>query len=169
MGAFDQVKGAVEQAVDKLNPLGGGNQEEQRAEQEAERSSERQAAPAPAADSEEVRVQRAEEELQIGKTEREAGSVGACKTVGTETVQQQVPLQREEVHVERVPVDADSTATIGAEEVRVPVHEEEAVVSKRPVAKEEVRIHKDTHTDTETVSAGLRKEKLDIEGEPSSS
>jgi uncharacterized protein (TIGR02271 family) len=52
---------------------------------------------------------------------------------------------------------------IGEDEVVVPVTEEEIVVEKRPVVKEEVRIKKDVVEDTEVVEEDVRREEIDIE------
>jgi uncharacterized protein (TIGR02271 family) len=66
--------------------------------------------------------------------------------------------------VERVPVEGEaSEAEIGEDEVVVPVIEEEVVVEKRPVAKEEVRIRKDVVSDTETVEEDVRREEVEVE------
>ncbi len=113
----------------------------------------------------EVRVQRAEEELRAGTREREAGSVSVRKRVRTEREQVRVPKRREEVHVERVPVEGReaSEAEIGEEEIFVPVTEEEVVVEKRPVVKEEVRLRKDVVQDEEIVEGDVRKEEIDID------
>ncbi len=112
----------------------------------------------------ELRVQRTEEELRAGTREREAGEVGVRKTVRTERERMEVPTRREEVTVDRVPVDSEtSEADIGEEEIRVPVTEEEAVVEKRPVAKEEVRIRKDVVEDTETVEEDVRREEVEVD------
>ena len=114
----------------------------------------------------ELRVQRTEEELMAGTREREAGEVGVRKTVRTERERMEVPTRREEVTVDRVPVDSEtSEADIGDEEIRVPVTEEEVVVEKRPVAKEEVRIRKDVVEDTEVVEEDVRREEIDIDDE----
>jgi uncharacterized protein (TIGR02271 family) len=77
-----------------------------------------------------------------------------------------VPKRREEIHVDRVPVDSETSETeIGDDEVRVPVTEEEVVVEKRPVAKEEVRIRKDTVEDTEVVEEDVRREEIEVDDE----
>ena len=96
-------------------------------------------------DRDELRVQRTEEELAAGTREVEAGAMRVRKRVRTDRESIEVPTRREEVSVERVPVSSGeaSEAEIGEDEVVVPVTEEEVVVSKRPVAKEEVRIKKD--------------------------
>jgi len=57
------------------------------------------------------------------------------------------------------------TPEIGEDEVMVPVTEEEVVVSKRPVAKEEVRIRKNVVEDTEVVEEDVRREEIDVEDE----
>jgi uncharacterized protein (TIGR02271 family) len=112
----------------------------------------------------ELRVQRSEEELRAGTREREAGEVGVQKTVRTERERLEVPTRREEVTVDRVPVEGEaSEAQIGDDEVRVPVTEEEVVVEKRPVAKEEVRIRKDVVEDTQVVEEDVRKEEVDVD------
>jgi uncharacterized protein (TIGR02271 family) len=95
-------------------------------------------------DDDELRVQRTEEELRAGTREREAGGMYVRKRVRTDREQVRVPTRREEVSVERVPVNEERTgAEIGDDEVSVPVVEEEAVVDKQAVVKEEVRIRKE--------------------------
>ena len=115
-------------------------------------------------DEDELRVQRTEEELRAGTREREAGAVNVRKRVRTDREQMEVPTRREEVSVERVPVEGEATeAEIGDDEVRVPLTEEEVVVEKRPVAKEEVRIRKDVVEDTEVVEEDVRREEVEVE------
>ena len=115
-------------------------------------------------DEDELRVQRSEEELRAGTREREAGALNVRKRVVSERQQMEVPTRREEVTVERVPVEGEaSEADMGDDEVRVPVTEEEVVVEKRPVAKEEVRIRKDVVEDTEVVEEDVRKEEVDVD------
>ncbi|MDQ5828118.1 MAG: PRC and DUF2382 domain-containing protein [Chloroflexota bacterium] len=118
-----------------------------------------------ATDEDELRVQRSEEELRAGTREREAGALNVRKRVVTERQQIEVPTRREEVTVDRVPVEGEEAteAQIGDDEVRVPVTEEEVVVEKRPVAKEEVRIRKDVVEDTEVVEEDVRKEEVDVD------
>jgi uncharacterized protein (TIGR02271 family) len=116
----------------------------------------------PAAEGE-IRVQRSEEELVAGTREREAGAMRIRKRVRTTRERVEVPVRREEVRVERVPVSEETTgAEIGEEEVVVPVTETEVVVSKRPVVKEEIRIHKDVVEGTEVVEEEVRREEIDV-------
>ena len=115
-------------------------------------------------DEDELRVQRSEEELRAGVREREAGQVNVRKRVRTERERIAVPKRREEVSVDRVPVDREgSEAEIGDDEVSVPVTEEEVVVDKKPVVKEEVRVRKDVAQDEEVVEEDVRKEEVDVD------
>ncbi len=116
-------------------------------------------------DEDELRVQRVEEELRAGTREREAGGVHVRKRVRTEREQLRVPKRREEVHVERVPVEGReaSEAEIGEDEVFMPVTEEEVVVEKRPEVKEEIRVRKDVVQDEELVEEDVRREEVDID------
>ena len=114
----------------------------------------------------ELRVQRTEEELRAGTRERQAGEVGVRKTVRTDRERIEVPTRHEEVTVDRVPVEGEATeAEIGEDEVSVPLTEEEVVVEKRPVAKEEVRIRKEVVEDTEVVEEDVRREEVEIDDE----
>jgi uncharacterized protein (TIGR02271 family) len=117
-------------------------------------------------DEDEVRVQRTEEELVAGIRQREAGSIRVRKRVRTDREHIEVPTRHEEVTVERVPVEGEaSEAQIGDEEVVVPVTEEEVVVHKRPVLKEEVRVRKDVVEETEVVEEDVRREEVEVEDE----
>jgi len=117
-------------------------------------------------DEDELRVQRTEEELAAGTRVREAGQLKVRKRVRTDREHIEVPTRHEEVSVERVPVEGEaSEAEIGEEEVVVPVTEEEVVVGKRPVVKEEVRIRKDVVEETEVVEEDVRREEIEVEEE----
>jgi uncharacterized protein (TIGR02271 family) len=118
----------------------------------------------------EIRVRRSEEELRVDTTRREAGALRVRKRVRTELESVEVPVRREEVYVERVPVSREASAEIkigedeiGEDEIVVPVIEEEVVVEKRPVVKEEVRIRKDVVEDTEVVEEDVRREEIDVD------
>jgi uncharacterized protein (TIGR02271 family) len=114
---------------------------------------------------------RSEEELRVGTTKHERGRARLRKYVVTEEVQQTVPVQREEVRIEREPItDANVDRAldgpeISEEEHEVVLHEEEPVVEKRVVPKERVRMGKDTHTDEAQVSDEVRKERIEADGD----
>jgi len=115
-------------------------------------------------DEDELRVQRTDEELVAGTREREAGRMNVRKRVRTDREQVRVPIKREEVNVERVPVNEERTgAEIGEDEVSMPVVEEEAVVGKQSVVKEEIRVRKDVVQDEEVVEEDVRKEEVDVD------
>src|SRR5215212_7500478 len=116
-------------------------------------------------DEDELRVQRTEEELRAGTREREAGGLNVRKRVRTEREQLRVPKRREEVHVDRVPVEGReaSEAEIGEDEVYMPVTEEEVVVEKRPEVKEEIRVRKDVSQEEEVVEEDVRREEVEID------
>ncbi|HEX7243755.1 MAG TPA: DUF2382 domain-containing protein [Longimicrobiaceae bacterium] len=114
----------------------------------------------------EARVTRSEEELAVGKRQVEAGEVELRKRVETEHVSQSVPVTHEEVTVERRPITGDALHTgarIEGDEIRVPIMEEEVVVEKRVVPKEELVVRKQQVTETERVEADLRKERVDVD------
>jgi uncharacterized protein (TIGR02271 family) len=110
---------------------------------------------------------RSEEELRVGTARRERGRARLRKYVVTEQVQQTVPVQREEVRVEREPItdaNADralSGPEISEEEHEVVLHEEEPVVEKRTVPKERVRMDKEAVTEEAQVSEEVRKEQIE--------
>jgi uncharacterized protein (TIGR02271 family) len=114
---------------------------------------------------------RSEEEVTVGKTQREAGRVRLRKYVVTEEVQQTVPVQHEEVRVEREPItegnvdEALDGPAISDEEHEIVLHEEQPVVQKQVVPKERVRLDKDTVTEEQTVSDEVRKERIDVDGD----
>src|ERR671911_1692466 len=108
-------------------------------------------------DEDELRVRRSEEELLAGTREREAGSVKVRKRVRTDRERLEVPTRREEASVERVPVSGEaSEAQIGADEISVPVVEDEVVVQKKPVVKEEIRVRKDVVHERQIVEEDVR-------------
>jgi len=110
---------------------------------------------------------RSEEELQVGKAQRERGRARLKKHVVTENVTQTVPVQREEVRIEREPItdsnvdQATSGGDITDEEHEIVLHEEEVVTEKRVVPKERVQLSKDTVTEEQQVSEEIRKEQIE--------
>jgi uncharacterized protein (TIGR02271 family) len=112
---------------------------------------------------------RSEEELQVGTQTRERGRARLRKYVTTETQQVTVPVQREQVRVEREPItDANLDAATGGpaiseEEHEVTLHEETPVVEKRAVPKERVRLDTETVTEERQVSEEVRKEQIKVD------
>jgi len=108
---------------------------------------------------------RAEEELKIGKREVSAGEAKVSKHVETEHVSQPVTKRREEVVIERRPVEAGARgdASISEDEIRVPLMEEEVIVEKRPVVKEELVVGKRIVEERDTVEADVKREEFDVD------
>jgi len=112
------------------------------------------------------RITRAEEELRVGTRQVQAGEVVVGKHVETERVTTPVQRRVEHVRIERRPVnDATGTAELRDGEIRVPVMEEEVIVEKRPVVKEEIVLTREVATETEQVEADVRRERVDISGD----
>jgi uncharacterized protein (TIGR02271 family) len=118
--------------------------------------------------SDEQTMQLREEDLQARKKSVETGRVRVDKDVLEEEQTLDVPVTREEVTIERHPVDrrpADGAIGEDNESIRVPVHEEQVSVGKRAVVTEEIEIGKRQVQDTQRVSGTVRREEARIEGE----
>ncbi len=115
---------------------------------------------------------RSEEELRVGTTRREAGRARLRKWVDTEHVQTTVPVEREEVRIEREPITDTNVdrALQGPEisegEYEVTLMEEEAVAGVETVPKERIRMEKDTVVEEQQVGADVRKERIEAEVDP---
>ena len=110
----------------------------------------------------------AEERAVVDKESREAGRARLRKYTTTETETVDVPVTKEKLVVERNPVAGERAAapiadTDQVEEVTL--REERAVIDKETVAVEEVRIGKEQVTQHEQVSADVRKEHVEIDGD----
>jgi uncharacterized protein (TIGR02271 family) len=112
---------------------------------------------------------RSEEELRVGTTKREAGKARLVKHIVTENVTKTVPVQREEVRVEREPItDADRDAATSGRELTedehvVTLHEDEVTVDKQTVPKERVRMRTDVNTEQRQVTEQVGKEHIETE------
>ena len=115
-------------------------------------------------------ITRSEERLNVDKERVSAGQVRLRKYVVHDTETVEVPVQREEVRVERTPIDADNAAAhrggeLHDEEASVTLSEERVVVNKETVPVEEVRLEKETVRDTEVVSEDVAREEIDVDGD----
>jgi uncharacterized protein (TIGR02271 family) len=112
---------------------------------------------------------RSEEEMRVGTERVETGRARLRKYVVTEEVKQTVPVEREEVRIEREPITdanvgrATDGPAISEEEREVVLHEEKPVVEKKVVPKERVRLEKDQVTEDREVSGEVRKERIDTD------
>jgi stress response protein YsnF len=131
-----------------------------------------------------ARLELVEEELRTRTRPVQTGEVTIRKEVVTETRSIEVPVQREELVIERHPVDrkpmdtsakaASDDPLIGqlmdrlrgmkpGETLRIPIVEEEVIVQKRPVVVEEITVGKRIVQDKETVSDTVRREEVHVE------
>ncbi|WP_237222289.1 DUF2382 domain-containing protein [Rothia nasimurium] len=115
-----------------------------------------------------------EERLNVGTatSATQTGQVRLRKVVRTETETVEVPVRKEEIVVERtnlkdgeVVENYDFDSAEAQADVTVTAHEERPVVSTETVATERVSVGKEVHTDTERVSADVRKEEIVVEGD----
>lgn len=113
---------------------------------------------------------RSEERLNVEKERVASGEARLRKYVVEDTETVEVPVTREEVRVERTPIDGAShngslrNAGLSEEEASVTLHEERVTVNKESVPVEEVALHKDSVRDTERITEDVRKEKIDVDG-----
>jgi uncharacterized protein (TIGR02271 family) len=109
---------------------------------------------------------RSEEELKVDTKQVPRGQAGVRKRVVTEQQHRTVPVEREELRVQREPIPAgegDRDAEMSADERTIELGEEQPVVDKRVVPKERVRIGKEVVRDQEHVSEPVRKEQVEVE------
>ncbi len=106
----------------------------------------------------------AREEMVVGKKTVDNGGVKLQKVVHTQIASQPVELKREEFSLDRTPATDPQVASADftPKEIRLSLSREEAVVGTRIEPTEFVRVRKQIHTDTETVSGSIRKESLEI-------
>lgn len=119
----------------------------------------------------EEKIRLREERLEVDKEEVQTGEVNVRKETVHDTETVDVPVEREEVVIEKKPVvgkDSETAATEIDDETEtfsIPVKEEQVEVTKKPVVKEEVEIRKEHHEDVEKVSEDVKREELDVETE----
>lgn len=116
---------------------------------------------------------RSEERLDVGTERERTGRAQLRKYVVTEQEQVSVPVQREEVRLDRTPITeanrdaAYSGADLTESEHEVTLHAERPVVRTETVPVEQVRLGKQTVTEQEQVAGTVRKERIeaDLPGE----
>jgi uncharacterized protein (TIGR02271 family) len=129
----------------------------------------RVAAPAASGTAAEVTV--SEERLEVDKLQRPRERVVLRKDVVTEEVTITVPVRREVVRLERVPI-REGEAIEGLSELgtgrtqEIVLMEETAVVDKRIVPRERVWLEKDVETREERITENIRHEEVDVDRLP---
>ncbi|WP_159314883.1 DUF2382 domain-containing protein [Mammaliicoccus sciuri] len=110
-------------------------------------------------------VQLHEERLNVDKENVETREASVDKHVVEEEQEFDVPVEREEVTIERRPVNEKVDEDFNANDddsVHIPLHEERVKVDKENVVSEEIVIKKNKVQDTEHVSEKVRHEEADI-------
>ncbi len=112
------------------------------------------------------KVQLRSEELTATKQRVQAGEVDIHKEVVSEQQTLNVPVQREEVYIERTAVTnaTPSDTPIGQDEtIRVPVSEEQVNVQKQTVVRDEFNVGKRGVQENQQVSDTVRHEELRVD------
>jgi len=112
------------------------------------------------------RIQLLGEVLRVQKERISRGEVRVRKEIITEQQTVQVPVTREELVIERIPVSG-ATAVAGEigqdAEIRIPLTEERATLDKHTVVREEVAVGKRAIEDVQEVGGAVRHEELNVE------
>ena len=116
---------------------------------------------------EDIRLPVREEEFIAEKQAAETKHIHLHKHVVEEQITSSMPVTREEVTIERVPVEEGSLASddnaFSEQDIDIPLRREEVVGGKRVVAHKEVRIHKEYLTEVQEVRGMVRKEQWRVE------
>ena len=120
--------------------------------------------------AEDVTMTRSEEQVDIGVERVEIGRARLHRYVDTEDYDETVTLRREELEVERHPVDAsdegeDLDVPIGEDEQVFTLYEERTVVSKKQVPVERVHVRKRMVSHEEHVQGTRLSERIELEDE----
>ncbi|MDV3000161.1 MAG: hypothetical protein N5P05_001767 [Chroococcopsis gigantea SAG 12.99] len=116
-----------------------------------------------------------EERLVTDKSRQKSGDVTVGKVVTTETARVSVPVEKEQVIIERrTPTNAGQAVSPGetafqeGEVARMALYEETATIHKETFVTEEVSVKKTVEKDTVTAEEQLRREELsvDVDGKP---
>jgi uncharacterized protein (TIGR02271 family) len=115
-------------------------------------------------------VVRSEEQLRIANSTEQLGTARAVKSVDTERVETRVQRGSEHADTELLPVpdaeaDSGQVETLPDGSLSIPVFEEQIVVTKRLVVRERVVVRKHTVYEDQVVSAELKRERLEVEGD----
>ncbi|HEY0565501.1 MAG TPA: YsnF/AvaK domain-containing protein [Terriglobales bacterium] len=113
------------------------------------------------------RIQLLGERLRIQKERIRTGEARIRKEVVTERQQVEVPVTREELYIERHPVEGERVAERAEfnsnQEVRIPLEEERVRVERQPVVREEVEVGKRAIQENRAVNEEVRHEELRVD------
>jgi len=104
------------------------------------------------------------EVLRVHKDRISRGEVRIRKEVVTENQTVRVPVEREELVIERRPGSETAAAgSIGESEIRVPLSEERPSIDKSTVVREEVSVSKRPVEEVRDVNSEVRREELVVD------
>ncbi len=114
---------------------------------------------------------RSEEQLRVATERYAAKRVRVVKYVVTEEVQITVPVRREEIRIEEIPLDDGAPATTGALDAvgtgglpeTIVLHTERPVVSTEVVPVERVRLRTEWVQEQTQVRDEVRRERVDVD------
>jgi uncharacterized protein (TIGR02271 family) len=106
-----------------------------------------------------------EEEVRVRKRPVQTGEAEVYKEVRTENRSIDVPVQKEELVIERHSLNRQpASGPIGeTERVRIPLGEEQVDVEKRAVATEQVTVGKRLREDEQRIDTTVRKEDIKVD------
>lgn len=113
-----------------------------------------------------IDMTRSEERMRVGTERREAGHVHLRKYVETEDVQETVPLEHDEIVIEREPITGGQPLEahdLEEDDETITLYEERPVVGKETTPVERVRVHKERVRTDETVHGQVRKERFAVD------
>ncbi len=114
-----------------------------------------------------ARIQKAREDVRIGKREVETGGLRVHKHVKETPVEEDIELREEHAEVRREKVDkpirGDDEDLFKEETIEVSEHREEPVVQKETRVEEELHVGKEVEEHTETIHETVRETEIDIE------
>ncbi|MGW4380823.1 PRC and DUF2382 domain-containing protein [Kitasatospora sp. NPDC004531] len=110
-----------------------------------------------------------EERLDISTEWHTVGTTRLRKYVTTEAVERRVPLVRERVRVERIPISDAERASLSDQEIaeaveEVTLREERPVVRKYLAPVERVRLVVERYTEEQVIREELRREQVEVHG-----
>jgi uncharacterized protein (TIGR02271 family) len=114
---------------------------------------------------------RSEEQLRVATERYAAKRVRVVKYVVTEEVQITVPIRREEIRIEEIPLDDGAPGTTGALDAvgtgglpeTIVLHTERPVVSTEVVPVERVRLRTEWVQEQTQVRDEVRRERVDVD------
>lgn len=110
-----------------------------------------------------------EERLIVDKDRTKTGEVEIGKHIELETARVSMPIEKEHIVIERVPMSGETVATGNVEAfhnnetVRMEVYEDTPDIHKEAFVREEVSIRKEVTEETLNAEEILRREELDID------